>query len=69
MDPRLWLYLDNLRNHHPPSTNLIPEWLAWAEIEARAKGFVDDALRPNRLTRKGEIALRVDDGKEDEEHP
>jgi hypothetical protein len=30
-----------------------------AALEARSKGFVDDTLRQNRLTRKGEIALRL----------
>jgi hypothetical protein len=58
VDPRLWVYLDNLRQGLPPATALMPDQVAWAAAEARIKGFVSDAPFPDRLTRVGEIALR-----------
>jgi len=59
MDPRLWLYLDNLRCGHDPACNLTVPQRTWAERAARDAGFVSDEPKPNRLTRKGEIALRL----------
>lgn len=59
MDPRLWLMLDNLRCGYPPDSNLTPAFAFWAAKEARRLGFVCDEIKPNRLTRKGEIALRL----------
>lgn len=59
-DPRLWVYLDNLRLGYAPGTNLTEEQLAWARAEALSLGFACDALKPDRITRKGQIALRLD---------
>jgi hypothetical protein len=59
MDPRLWLYLDNLRCRWGEGCNLTVEQLQWARAEARAKGFVNDEPKADRLTHKGEIALRL----------
>lgn len=59
MDPRLWVYLDNLRCGWDKGSNLSQDQLQFAESLAREKGFVSDEPRPNRLTRKGEIALRL----------
>ncbi len=66
MDSRVWVYLDNLRCGHPPSTNLATEQAEFAAVAARASGFVSDEPKKNRLTRKGKIALLLSLGKEQE---